>query len=253
MGANPIDTAAAYGSGRSEEVVARALENLSASLCVHQMRPQGGRARERVSIIEIGLIRRECENSLHRLRVEAIDLYQIHWPVADSESARRRMGDARPARARGEGPLDRRFQLRCAADALAQQIAPITSLQPPYSWIRREIEQEVLPFCLEEGIGVIVYSPMASGLLTGAMTRERVASLGADDWRSRDPEFQGPRLFRNLELVDRMRGRSAHATAICRDRWRSPGPCGIRPSRAPSSGLATQDKPRRSWPHPGSD
>jgi aryl-alcohol dehydrogenase-like predicted oxidoreductase len=87
----------------------------------------------------------------------------------------------------------------------AQAIAPITSLQPPYSLIRRDIEEEILPFCQREGIGVIVYSPMASGLLTGKMTRQRIAKLPDDDWRKRHPSFQEPRLSEHLALVERLR------------------------------------------------
>ena len=207
LGVNWIDTAAAYGLGHSEEVVARALAEWSGP------RPyvftkcglrgdKNGKVQRTLRPISI---REECEDSLRRLRVEAIDLYQIHWPVADSDEVAD--GWATMAQLQREGKV--RWigvsNFNVAQMRLAQQIAPITSLQPPYSLIRREIEQEILPFCLAEGIGVIVYSPMASGLLTGAMTRQRVAALGADDWRGRDPEFREPRLSRNLELVGRLR------------------------------------------------
>jgi aryl-alcohol dehydrogenase-like predicted oxidoreductase len=207
MGVNWIDTAAAYGMGHSEEVVARALESGRGprpyvfTKCGLQWDDQGRVRRT----MRPDSIRRECEDSLRRLRVDAIDLYQIHWPATDSDELAD--GWATMARLQHEGKVRwigvSNFdvsQLR-----LVQRIAPITSLQPPYSLIRREIEQDILPFCLREGIGVIVYSPMASGLLAGAMTRERAAALPADDWRSRDPEFQEPRLSRNLELVRRLR------------------------------------------------
>jgi len=207
LGVNWIDTAAVYGLGHSEEVVARALQSWPGprpyvfTKCGLKGDKQGNVHRS----LRSDSIRRECEDSLRRLRVETIDLYQIHWPVTDSNELAD--GWATLAQLKREGKVRwigvSNFdvpQMR-----LVQQIAPITSLQPPYSLIRREIEQEVLPFCLEENIGVIVYSPMASGLLTGAMTRERVATLPADDWRSRDPEFQDPRLPRNLDLVDRLR------------------------------------------------
>jgi aryl-alcohol dehydrogenase-like predicted oxidoreductase len=207
LGVNWIDTAAAYGLGHSEEVVARALESWSGPrpYVFTKCGLKGDRRGNVYRSLRPNSIRRECEDSLRRLRVDAIDLYQIHWPVTDSNELAD--GWATMAQLQREGKVRwigvSNFdvpQMR-----LAQQIAPIASLQPPYSLIRREIEQEILPFCLEEEIGVIVYSPMASGLLTGAMTRERAESLGPDDWRSRDPEFQEPRLSWNLELVGRLR------------------------------------------------
>jgi aryl-alcohol dehydrogenase-like predicted oxidoreductase len=207
MGVNWIDTAAAYGMGHSEEVVARALAEWSGP------RPyvftkcglrgdKDGKVHRTLSPVSI---RQECEDSLRRLQVDAIDLYQIHWPVADSDEVAD--GWATMAQLQREGKVRwigvSNFDV--AQMRLAQQIAPITSLQPPYSLIRREIEREVLPFCLAMGIGVIVYSPMASGLLTGAMTRQRALALPADDWRGRDPEFREPKLSKNLELVRRLR------------------------------------------------
>jgi aryl-alcohol dehydrogenase-like predicted oxidoreductase len=207
MGVNWIDTAAAYGMGHSEEVVGRALEDWSGPrpYVFTKCGLRGDKDGKVYRDLKPGSIREECEDSLRRLRVDAIDLYQIHWPVADSDELTD--GWATMAQLQREGKVRwigvSNFDV--AQMRLAQEIAPITSLQPPYSLIRREIEREILPFCLAEGIGVIVYSPMASGLLTGAMTRERIAALPPDDWRSRDSEFREPRLSRNLELVSRLR------------------------------------------------
>jgi aryl-alcohol dehydrogenase-like predicted oxidoreductase len=147
-------------------------------------------------------IRRECEDSLRRLNIDVIDLYQIHWPTDDLEE-----GWGAMAQLQKEGKVRWIGVSNFNVDEMrrAQAIAPITSLQPPYSLVRREVEQEILPYCRSEGLGVIVYSPMASGLLTGAMTRERVANLPDSDWRSRDVEFQEPRLSKNLALVERLR------------------------------------------------
>jgi len=147
-------------------------------------------------------IRRECEDSLRRLNVEVIDLYQIHWPTEDLEE-----GWTAMAQLQKEGKVRWIGVSNFNVEEMrrAQAIAPITSLQPPYSLVRREVEQETLPYCRSEGVGVIVYSPMASGLLTGAMTRERAAKLPNSDWRSRDVEFHEPRLSKNLALVERLR------------------------------------------------
>jgi len=147
-------------------------------------------------------IRRECEDSLRRLNVDRIDLYQIHWPTSDLEE-----GWTEMARLQEEGKVRWIGVSNFDANQLrrAEKIAPVTSLQPPYSLIRREIESNVLPYCYSNDIGVIVYSPMASGLLTGAMTRERAAKLHDSDWRGRDPEFGEPKLSQNLALVERLR------------------------------------------------
>jgi aryl-alcohol dehydrogenase-like predicted oxidoreductase len=147
-------------------------------------------------------IRRECEDSLRRLKVDVIDLYQIHWPTDDLEE-----GWGAMAQLQKEGKVRwigvSNFEV--AELKRAQAIAPITSLQPPYSLVRPEVEEETLPYCRANNIGAIVYSPMASGLLTGAMTRERAAKLPASDWRSRDVEFKEPKLSENLALVERLR------------------------------------------------
>jgi aryl-alcohol dehydrogenase-like predicted oxidoreductase len=147
-------------------------------------------------------IRRECEDSLRRLNIDVIDLYQIHWPTEDLEEGWREM-----AQLQKEGKVRWIGVSNFNVDEMrkAQTIAPITSLQPPYSLVRREVEQRILPYSRSNGLGAIVYSPMASGLLTGAMTRERAAKLPDSDWRSRDIEFKEPRLSKNLALVERLR------------------------------------------------
>jgi aryl-alcohol dehydrogenase-like predicted oxidoreductase len=209
LGINWIDTAAVYGMGHSEEVVARALQSWSGprpyvfTKCGLRWDEQGYVHRD----LQAVSIRRECEDSLRRLNVETIDLYQIHWPTENFED-----GWTEMARLQKEGKV--RWIGVSNFDAIelqrASEIARVTSLQPPYSLIRREIESEVLPYCRSNNIGVIVYSPMASGLLTGAMTRQRIAKLPSSDWRSRDEEFSEPRLSKNLALVERLRevGRS---------------------------------------------
>jgi aryl-alcohol dehydrogenase-like predicted oxidoreductase len=204
-GINWIDTAAVYGLGHSEEVVARALEGVRDRpyLFTKCSMVWDGRRDIRHNL-KADSVRRECEASLRRLRVEAIDLYQVHWPDPDEDIEE---GWATLAALKAEGKVRHIgvSNFNVAQMKRAQAIAPITSLQPRYSLLHREIEAEVLPYCAREKIGVIAYSPMASGLLTGAMTRERIAALPADDWRKRHPDFQEPRLSRNLRLVSLLR------------------------------------------------
>jgi aryl-alcohol dehydrogenase-like predicted oxidoreductase len=204
LGVNWIDTAAVYGMGHSEEVVASALRTWPGR-CPYVFTKCGLRWDEQGYVhrdLTAASIRRECEDSLRRLRVDAIDLYQIHWPTDDLEE-----GWSTMAQLQREGKVRWIGVSNFSVEELrrAQAIAPITSLQPPYSLVRREVEQEILPYCQSNGLGVIVYSPMASGLLTGAMTRERAARLPDGDWRSRDVEFKDPRLSKNLALVERLR------------------------------------------------
>jgi aryl-alcohol dehydrogenase-like predicted oxidoreductase len=148
---------------------------------------------------------REAEASLRRLGVDAIDLYQIHWPnpVADIEE-----GWEALAELKGQGLVRHIGVSNFEVDQLRaiQQLTPVETLQPEYSLIAREVEREILPFAEREGIGVIAYSPMGSGMLTGGMTRARVASLPEDDWRGRDSRFSEPELSRNLDLVERLKG-----------------------------------------------
>ena len=209
LGVNWIDTAPVYGLGHSEEVVARALESWKGprpyifTKCVLRWNEQGKVHQE----FSAASIRHECEASLRRLRVASIDLYQMHWPPSDGSQEKLAEAWQTMAALKQEGKVRWIGVSNFNADQLqfAAKIAPVTSLQPPYSMIRRAIEEKVLPECEKQGIGVISYAPMASGLLTGAMTRERAAALPADDFRSRNPEFREPRLSKNIELVERLR------------------------------------------------
>jgi aryl-alcohol dehydrogenase-like predicted oxidoreductase len=160
--------------------------------------------REIMHNLKADSIRRECEASLRRLKTETIDLYQIHWPEPDGDIEE---GWATMAALQKEGKVRYIGVSNFSVEQMrrAQAIAPITSLQPRYSLLHREVEEEVLPFVVQENIGVIAYSPMASGLLTGAMTRERIAALPADDWRKRHGDFNEPRLSNNLQLVRLLR------------------------------------------------
>lgn len=205
LGVNWIDTAAIYGLGHSEEVVARALKQPGHKPYVFtkcSMRWDSSRAI--YHDLKAASVREEVEASLRRLGVDVIDLYQIHWPDPESEIEE---GWETMAKLQQEGKV--RFigvsNFNVAQLERAMKIAPITSLQPPYSLLRRGIEAEILPWCREHGVGVINYSPMVSGLLTGKMTAERVAKLPADDWRRKNVEFNAPRLEKNLALVERLR------------------------------------------------
>jgi len=219
-GINWIDTAAIYGLGHSEEVVGRALAGRSNKpLVFTKCGIVWNEKRENRRTIEPESIRREVEQSLSRLKMDVIDLYQIHWPEPDQqvEAAWTMM-----AKLQQEGKVRHIGVSNFNVDQMrrAQAIAPITSLQPPYSIISPEIEQEILPYTQANNIGVIIYSPMKSGLLTGAMTRERIAGMPADDFRQRTPNFKEPLLSRNLELADllgaigKRHGRTAGEVAI---------------------------------------
>ena len=204
-GINWIDTAAVYGLGHSEEVVGRTLKDVSNKPYIftkcERRWDDGGNI---FPSLKADSIRKECENSLRRLQVERIDLYQIHWPDPDADIEE---GWTEMARLQEEGKV--RWigvsNFNVAQIERAQKIAPITSLQPPYSLLARQAEPEILPFTKENNIGVIVYSPMRAGLLTGKMTKERAQNLPQDDWRSRDKDFQEPQLTRNLKLVEILR------------------------------------------------
>jgi aryl-alcohol dehydrogenase-like predicted oxidoreductase len=156
-------------------------------------------------VLTAASIRQECEESLRRLKVDAIDLYQIHWPVEDVNELEAGWSTMAQLQQEGKARWIGVSNFNVTQMKRAQAIAPITSLQPPYSLVHAEVEPEILPFCGHEQIGVIVYSPMASGLLTGAMTRERIASLPEDDWRKHHPDFNEPKLSAHLELVERLR------------------------------------------------
>jgi aryl-alcohol dehydrogenase-like predicted oxidoreductase len=201
-GINWIDTAALYGLGHSEEMVAAALQGRTPRPYVFTKCERVWDSQRKVGAsLKAESIRGECEDSLRRLKVDVIDLYQIHWPEPDEDIEE---GWAELARLKEEGKVRHigvsNFSVEQMKRALA--IAPITSLQPPYAVVRREIEPEILPFCRSQNIGVIVYSPMYAGLLTGAMTRERVANFLPEDWRRNLPGFKEPALSRNLRLVE---------------------------------------------------
>jgi aryl-alcohol dehydrogenase-like predicted oxidoreductase len=222
LGVNWIDTAAVYGLGRSEEIVGRALSDWSGQrpYVFTKCGMVWGEDRKVDYSLRAASVRRECENSLRRLGVDIIDLYQIHWPADELEETLE--GWREMAALQREGKVRWIGISNANLDELqaVQHVAPVTSLQPPYSIIRREAEIELLPYCLSQNIGAIAYSPMASGLLSGAMTRERIASFPLNDWRSRNPEFQEPKLSRNLFIAQRLReigqrhGLSAGETAI---------------------------------------
>ena len=205
LGINWIDTAAVYGLGHSEEVVARALKGRSNRPHIFTKCERVWDERGKIGgSLKAESIRRECEASLRRLQMDVIDLYQIHWPEPDADIEE---GWTEMARLREEGKV--RFigvsNFSVQQMKRAMKIAPITSLQPPYSLVAREVEEDILPFCMRNNIGVIVYSPMYSGLLAGAMTRQRIANFAPDDWRRRDQNFQEPNLSRNLRLVEVLR------------------------------------------------
>jgi aryl-alcohol dehydrogenase-like predicted oxidoreductase len=208
LGVNWIDTAAIYGLGHSEEVVGSALKSWSGAR-PYVFTKCGLRWDDKGNIQKVlskDSIRQEIENSLRRLSVDVIDLYQIHWPP-DPDSPMLEEGWSTLADLKREGKVRWIGVSNFGVKQLrrAKAIAPVTSLQPRYSLVHREVEEDILPYCLREGIGVIVYSPMASGLLTGAMTRERAARLDSNDWRKGHPDFSEPNLSRNLELVDHLR------------------------------------------------
>jgi aryl-alcohol dehydrogenase-like predicted oxidoreductase len=223
LGVNWIDTAAAYGLGHSEEIVAKALKSWSGkkpyvfTKCGLRWDAQGNVIKK----LKAASVKEEVENSLRRLGVETIDLYQIHWPP-DPDSPELEEGWSTLAALKKEGKLRWIGVSNFNAQQIqrAQKIAQVTSLQPPYSLVSRGVEPDILPYCKQQNIGVIVYSPMASGLLTGAMTKERAAKFGDGDWRSRNANFREPRISKNLALVEELR-------AIGQRHGRSPGEVAI--------------------------
>jgi aryl-alcohol dehydrogenase-like predicted oxidoreductase len=220
LGINWIDTAAIYGFGHAEEVVASALKGRSQrpyifTKCSRVRGPDNKIA----PLLKAESVKREVEDSLRRLQIDVIDLYQIHWPFPDEDLEE---GWTAMAELKAQGKVRHIgvSNFSVAQMRRIQAIAPISSLQPPYSMLKRDVEDEILPFCREQNIGVIVYSPMGSGLLAGKLTPERIQSLPETDWRSRGLEFHEPRLSRNLQLVEILRqigqrhGRSPGEVAI---------------------------------------
>jgi aryl-alcohol dehydrogenase-like predicted oxidoreductase len=218
LGVNWIDTAAVYGLGHSETIVGEAVKQSPVKPFIFT---KSGMVWDEKRVVRRTLleIRREVEDSLRRLQVDAIDLYQIHWPVEDQDieegwTAMAELKRAGKVRHIGVSNFTVEQMERC------RKIAPITSLQPPYSLLNRAVEEEILPYCMDCGIGVINYSPQASGLLTGAMTKERISRLPEDDFRRNARQFQEPLLSRNLALAELLgqigarRGVSAGVVAI---------------------------------------
>ena len=222
LGINWVDTAAVYGLGHSEELVARALKGVPDADRPYVFTKcslvwdEGG---DISNVLKRDSVKRECEQSLRRLQTDVIDLYQIHWPRPDEDieegwSALAELKEEGKVRHIGVSNFDVSQMER------ANEISPVETLQPPYNMLNRGVEEEILPYCGENDIGVIVYSPMRSGLLTGKMTAERVQNMPSDDWRRNADDFQEPRFSRNLELVERLteigerRGKSPAEVAI---------------------------------------
>ncbi|WP_310637863.1 aldo/keto reductase [Delftia acidovorans] len=213
-GVNWIDTAAVYGLGHAEEIVGQLLRRVPASrrpLVFTKGSLVWDHASRKIShCLAPDSLAREIDASLRRLQVECIDLYQIHWPAfppgGPDEGIEAALSVLAKARQQGKIRAIGVSNFDVAQLRRAQAVTEIASLQPPYSALMREVEADILPFCEQAGIGVIAYSTLQSGLLTGAMTRERIASLPNDDWRkTRSPDFQEPRLTKNLALVEALR------------------------------------------------
>ena len=205
-GVNWIDTAAIYGHGHAERVVGKAIQDrrddvLIATKCG---RVWEGESREIGKSLRRESVHREVDVSLQRLGIDCIDLYQIHWPEPDEEieegwGAVAELVEAGKIRYAGVSNFNMEQLKRI------QPIHPVTSLQPPYSMLRREVEEEILPYCRENQIGIVAYSPMQAGLLTGRFSKERVHNLPANDWRKANPFFTSPQLEANLSIIERLR------------------------------------------------
>jgi aryl-alcohol dehydrogenase-like predicted oxidoreductase len=210
-GVHWIDTAAVYGLGHSEEVVAKALDGLPDAdrpyvftKCglVWDEHDRGSQARR---VGDPKSLRREVEESLRRLRVERIDLWQLHWPAEDGTPLDEYWQAMLDIKAEGKVRAVGLSNHDAARLAAAERVGHVDTLQPPFSAIHRGVAADELPWCADHGTGVIVYSPMQSGLLTGAFTPERAAALSDGDWRHRHPDFSGEGLRRNLALADALR------------------------------------------------
>jgi aryl-alcohol dehydrogenase-like predicted oxidoreductase len=209
-GINWIDTAAVYGLGHSEEIVARAVKGRAERPYIFTKCSMVWDEQGKIShSLNRDSIRREVENSLRRLQVEAIDLYQIHWPNPQTDIEE---GWSTLSELKREGKVRNIGVSNFTVEQLQRAIAieRVDSLQPPYSLVHPDVENEILPFCEKHHIGVIVYSPMMSGLLSGRMTQERINNFPEDDWRKNNPEFQEPRLYRNLWLAELLKNIGRH-------------------------------------------
>ncbi len=207
QGINWVDTAAVYGLGHSEELVARALKNFPEAdrpyvftKCSLVWDENGDIS----NVLKKDSVKKECEDSLRRLQTDVIDLYQVHWPIPDEQIEE---GWEAMAELKEEGKVRHIGVSNFNVEQIERikEVAPVETLQPPYSMLVRGVEDEILPYCGENNIGVIVYSPMRNGLLTGKMTPERIQNMPSDDWRRNNEDFNEPRLSRNLELVDILR------------------------------------------------
>nr|WP_315237178.1 aldo/keto reductase [uncultured Albidiferax sp.] len=213
-GVNWIDTAAVYGLGHAEEIVGQLLRRVPASrrpLVFTKGSLVWDRSTQKIShSLAPESLLQEIEDSLRRLQVQTIDLYQIHWPAfppgGPDDGIEAALAVLAKARDQGKIRAIGVSNFNVAQIRRAQKVTAIASLQPPYSTLMREVEDDILPFCEQAGMGVIAYSTLQSGLLTGAMSRTRIASLPDDDWRkTRSPDYQEPRLTRNLALVETLR------------------------------------------------
>jgi aryl-alcohol dehydrogenase-like predicted oxidoreductase len=201
IGVNWLDTAAVYGFGHSEEIVGQALKGRSNRPFIFTKCSRRPTADGKIEgNLKAASIREEVEDSLRRLQVDVIDLYQVHWPNPDEdiEEGWQTMAELQ---AQGKVRYIGVSNFNVQQMKRAQAIAPVSSLQPPYSLLRRGIEDDILDFCLQQNIGVIVYSAMSAGLLTGKWSQERVRNLPETDWRRRSADFTEPRFSRNLQLA----------------------------------------------------
>ncbi|GCE27308.1 aldo/keto reductase [Dictyobacter alpinus] len=201
LGINWIDTAAVYGLGHSEEIVGKAIKGREKPLIFTKCSLVWDEKREVGNSLKADSIRRECEASLKRLGIDTIDLYQIHWPNPEPDIEE---GWEALAKLKKEGKVRHIGVSNFNVEQMkrAEKIAPVETLQPPYSLVHSEAEKEILPYCEKNNIGVIVYSPMASGLLSGRMSKERIEKMPDNDWRKQNDEYKEPRLSRNLELAN---------------------------------------------------
>jgi aryl-alcohol dehydrogenase-like predicted oxidoreductase len=211
LGINWIDTAPIYGCGHSEELVGQALRRTKTRpIIATKCGLLWNEKREKVGCLKAESIRKECNDSLKRLGVDVIDLYQMHWPDPESD-LEEGWGEMARLQQRGKVKYIGVCNFNTAQLDRIRRIAPVTSLQPPYSMLHRETEKELLPYCAKNNIGVVVYSPMQRGLLTGKFSREYLVTLAPDDHRLRMPEFTEPEFAANLEFIEKLKPIAAKA------------------------------------------